>query len=76
MPELSIAENIFLGREPRTRLGTLDSDRMNREARALLQRLNLHLPPERAVRWLRVGEQQLVEVAKALSLQGAAADSR
>ncbi len=69
IPELSIAENIFLGRELRTRWGTLDSVRMEREASALLERLNLPLPPNRAVKTLRVGEQQLVEVARALSLQ-------
>jgi ribose transport system ATP-binding protein len=68
IPELTVAENIFLGREPRTATGLLDGERMNREARALLARLNLAIPPDRPVKWLRVGEQQLVEVAKALSL--------
>ena len=68
IPELSVAENIFLGREPRTATGLLDRRRMDDEARALLQRLNLALPVNRPVKWLRVGEQQLVEVAKALSL--------
>jgi ribose transport system ATP-binding protein len=68
IPELTIAENIFLGREPRTSVGMLDTGRMAREARALLERLNLPIPPDRAVKGLRVGEQQLVEVAKALSL--------
>ncbi len=69
IPELSIAENIFLGREPRTRWGTLDTARMETESAALLARLNLHLPPSRAIKTLRVGEQQLVEVARALSLE-------
>jgi ABC-type sugar transport system ATPase subunit len=41
---------------------------MEQESRALLDRLNLPIPPDQPVRWLRVGEQQLVEVAKALSL--------
>jgi ribose transport system ATP-binding protein len=68
IPELSVAENIFLGREPRTRFGTLNTARMEHEAHALLQRLNLQLSPQRLVETLRVGEQQLVEVAKALSL--------
>ena len=68
IPELTVMENIFLGREPRTALGTLDTRRMARDARALLDRLNLPIPPDRAVKGLRVGEQQLVEVAKALSL--------
>ncbi|MBV9468965.1 MAG: sugar ABC transporter ATP-binding protein [Abitibacteriaceae bacterium] len=68
IPELTIAENIFLGREEGTRWGTLDSTRMHTEAQAFLERLNLPLPPNRLVKSLRVGEQQLVEVAKALSL--------
>ena len=68
IPELTIAENIFLGREPRTPAGLLDVTRMEQESHALLVRLNLAVPPDRPVKWLRVGEQQLVEVAKALSL--------
>jgi ABC-type sugar transport system ATPase subunit len=68
IPELTVAENIFLGREPRTATGLLDIGRMEQEAQSLLDRLNLPIPPDRPVKWLRVGEQQLVEVAKALSL--------
>jgi ribose transport system ATP-binding protein len=68
IPELTVAENIFLGREPRTPAGLLDVGRMERESLALLDRLNLPIPVDRQVKWLRVGEQQLVEVAKALSL--------
>jgi ribose transport system ATP-binding protein len=68
IPELTVAENIFLGREPRTAAGLLDVTRMEQESRALLDRLNLAISPDRPVKWLRVGEQQLVEVAKALSL--------
>ncbi len=68
IPELTIAENIFLAREPRTAFGWLDVSRMERDSQALLERLNLPIPPDRPVKWLRVGEQQLVEVAKALSL--------
>ncbi len=69
IPELTIAENIFLGREPHTAARLLDVARMEREARRLLAQLNLAIPPDRPVKWLRVGEQQLVEVAKALSLE-------
>src|SRR5688572_4764812 len=51
IPELTIAENIFLGREPRTGLGMLDRARMLRETRALLARLQVeYLPPDRPVR--------------------------
>jgi ribose transport system ATP-binding protein len=66
--ELTVAENIFLGSEIRGRLGGLDIGAMERESRRLLQRFNLDIPPSRPVKWLRVGEQQLVEVAKALAL--------
>jgi ribose transport system ATP-binding protein len=68
IPELTVAENIFLGREPRTVAGLLDVASMEKASRSLLNRLNLAIPPDRPVKWLRVGEQQLVEVAKALSL--------
>jgi ribose transport system ATP-binding protein len=68
IPELTVAENIFLGREPRTPAGLLDVGHMERESRVLLDRLSLPIPVDRQVKWLRVGEQQLVEVAKALSL--------
>lgn len=66
--ELSVAENIFLGRELKTRCGTLDSKRMANETKALLARLHLNVPPGQPVGALRVGEQQMVEIAKALSL--------
>ncbi len=69
IPELTIAENIFLGRELYTPLKMLDSRRMAAESTHLLDQLNLHLPPDRPIKFLRVGEQQLVEVAKALSLR-------
>jgi len=69
VPHLSIAENIFLGREPRNALGWLDSARMNREAAALLTELELDADPRTAVARLRVGAQQVVEIAKAISFQ-------
>jgi ribose transport system ATP-binding protein len=68
IPELTIAENIFLGREKYTPLGLLDYKKMEADAAVLLERLNLHIHPKHRVRGLRMGEQQLVEVAKALSL--------
>ncbi|MQA76907.1 MAG: ATP-binding cassette domain-containing protein [Streptosporangiales bacterium] len=68
VPELSIADNIFLGRELRTARGTLDRTSMDARSRELLAELGLRLPPRRPVRQLKVAEQQLVEVAKALSL--------
>ena len=67
--ELTVAENIFLGSELHTPYGTLDTARMQRETSTLLDRFNLSIPPDRPVKWLRVGEQQLAEVAKALALR-------
>lgn len=69
VPHLSIAENIFLGREPRTRTGWIDDARINREAAGWLQRLKLAVDPRTPVARLRVGQQQVVEIAKALSRQ-------
>ena len=67
IPGLSIAENVFLGHEPKTPLGLLDRKRMADETSTLLGRLQVDLPPQRLVRDLRIGEQQIVEVAKALA---------
>ncbi|GAB3832110.1 sugar ABC transporter ATP-binding protein [Kribbella italica] len=68
VPALSVADNIFLGRELRTPYRTVDRRRMDREARALLERSGVNLDPRRPVGELRVGEQQLVTIAKAISL--------
>src|SRR5919112_2953524 len=67
VPHLSVGENIFLGREP-VRLGLIDRRAVNRQASEILNGLGLNLDPRRAVKGLRVAEQQMVEVAKALSL--------
>jgi ABC-type sugar transport system ATPase subunit len=67
--DLSVAANVFLGREKRTWLGLLDDRAMERAAGALLAELECHVDPRRPVRELRVGDQQLVEIAKALSLE-------
>jgi ribose transport system ATP-binding protein len=64
-----VAENIFLGREPRNRLGLVDCRKMNRDARSLLVALDLDVDPRTPVGRLRVGAQQVVEIAKALSVQ-------
>src|SRR5271155_6089797 len=68
VPELTAAENIFLGREPLI-LGTfVDYRRIMKAASALLKRLGIEIDAPRRVAELRIGEQQLVEIAKALSL--------
>jgi len=66
--ELSAAANIFLGREKLNRFGLLDERAMATAARELLGRLDCDISPRQTVRQLRVGDQQLVEIAKALSL--------
>ena len=67
--QLSAAANIFLGREKRTALGFLDDRRMEAEARALFEQLECDIHPGQLVSELRVGDQQLVEIAKALSMK-------
>jgi putative multiple sugar transport system ATP-binding protein len=66
IPELSITENIFLGNEI-VRRGLIDWDEAARRARELLARVGLDLDPATPIKELGVGQQQLVEIAKALS---------
>ncbi|WP_327096699.1 sugar ABC transporter ATP-binding protein [Nocardia vinacea] len=68
VPQLSIAENIFLGNE-RLRGWTLDWQETNRQAMLLMRQVGLVEDPETLVAALGVGKQQLVEIAKALSKQ-------
>ncbi|HEY2764345.1 MAG TPA: sugar ABC transporter ATP-binding protein [Pseudonocardiaceae bacterium] len=67
VPALSVAENVFLGRELR-RARCLDRGAMAAQTRELLTRIGVRLEPGRPVEQLRTGEQQLVVIAKALSL--------
>ena len=66
-PDLDIAENIYMGRQPRGRLG-IDWREMYREVEALVASLGVTLDPHTPVQGLSVADQQLVEIAKALSL--------
>ncbi|AME25995.1 MULTISPECIES: sugar ABC transporter ATP-binding protein [Burkholderiaceae] len=66
---LSVAENLFLAREPLNRVGLLDRPRMEREARAMLETIELDVDPSTRVSELSVGQQQMVEIAKALAYQ-------
>ena len=68
IPHLSIGENIFLGREPVRFAGLIDQRAILQEAKSALSGLGLTLNPRKSVKELRVAEQQMVEVAKALSL--------
>ena len=68
VPQLSVAENVLLGRPPR-RFGIIDKRRMNAAAREALDRVGLSIDPRTPVGRLGVARQQLVEIAKALSLE-------
>ncbi len=67
-PDLDVAENVFMGRHPRDRFGRVDWKRMYREVDQLLTSLDVPLSSHTPVQGLSVAEQQLVEIAKALSL--------
>ena len=67
-PELTVAENIFMGHAPRRRLGAIDWPKMRAQARALLASLEIHdLDVNQVVGTLSVGNRQRIEIAKALS---------
>lgn len=68
-PDLDVAENVFMGRHPRDRFGRVDWKRMYREVDQLLASLDVSLSSHAPVQGLSVAEQQLVEIAKALSLE-------
>ena len=66
VPDLSVAENVFIGREAR-RGPLLDWARLRRETASVLARIGLDIDPASPVRLLSVAEQQMVEIARALS---------
>jgi len=66
IPDLSVAENVFLGAHPMTSAGTVDWARMNREARTLMASLGLDIDPKTRMGALPVGLQQLVELSRVL----------
>ncbi|RBP65116.1 monosaccharide ABC transporter ATP-binding protein (CUT2 family) [Brevibacterium sanguinis] len=68
LPDRTVAQNVFLGREPRRR-GLVDVSEMNRATQELLDDLGIEgIGPETKVGWLTVAEQQIVEIIKALSV--------
>ncbi|GAA4286948.1 sugar ABC transporter ATP-binding protein [Georgenia daeguensis] len=66
-PDLSVAENIYIGRQPLGRLGRIDRRQMHRDAAALFTRLAVPIAPERPAQGLSIADQQIVEIAKAIS---------
>jgi ribose transport system ATP-binding protein len=69
IPLLSVARNLFLGREPRNRLGLLDFARMNREADETLRAYGVRVDVRRPLRTLGVGAQQMVALARAVATE-------
>jgi rhamnose transport system ATP-binding protein len=67
-PDLTVAENIFMGRQPLGAGRRIDRSAMNRAAAEVFARLGVQLDPVRLARGLSVADQQIVEIAKALSL--------
>ena len=68
-PDLSAEENIFLGRFPRTALGTIDRRTIRRRAAALFAQLAIAIDPDRPIGTLSIAQQQMVEIAKAISVE-------
>jgi ABC-type sugar transport system ATPase subunit len=68
VPELTVYENIFLGREHKTLRALVNRSSMRRQAQKLMSDLGLDIDPNRPINRLRVGQRQLVEIAKALNL--------
>ncbi len=66
IPNLTVTENIFLGKEIIDRWGMLNEKAMRSKAKALLAKLKLDVDPNTAISELKVGQQQIIEVAKAL----------
>lgn len=69
VPTLTVAENIFLGQWPKTRLGIVDWPEINKQAELSLARLGVSIDPRLEVRQLDVAEQQLTEIARVLTRQ-------
>ncbi|GAA1768891.1 sugar ABC transporter ATP-binding protein [Agromyces humatus] len=68
-PDLTVAENIFIGRQPKGRSRLISRTRMRAEARALFERLGVPIDPDRIAEGLSIADQQIIEIAKAISLE-------
>jgi rhamnose transport system ATP-binding protein len=67
-PDLSVTENIFMGRQPTLSLGRIDRAAMRAEAVELFSRLGVRIDPDRPTLGLSIADQQIIEIAKAISL--------
>lgn len=67
VPHLSVAENIYLGREPKTKAGLIDFPTINKNVQKLLEEFGLNIDARREISSLTVAQQQMVEIIKAVS---------
>ena len=67
IPYMTVAENIFLGREPLGKYGLIDKRKLNADTKALLDRLEIDIKPTSLMKTLSVANTQMVEIAKAIS---------
>lgn len=67
IPDLTVAENIYLGREPKKAGGLLDKKKMNQMTQELFDRMNVRINPKEYIRRLSNGDKQMVEIARAVS---------
>jgi rhamnose transport system ATP-binding protein len=67
-PDLSVTENIFMGRQPTNRFGRIDRKRMRDEVVSLFTRLAVRIDPDRPAEGLSIADQQIIEIGKAISL--------
>ena len=68
VPYISVARNVYLGRELKTKLGLMDDKTMEEETQKLLDRLGMDIDAAKEVRQYSIAQQQLIEIAKALAL--------
>ena len=67
-PDLSVTENVFMGRQPTGRFGRIDKAAMRAEVIGLMERLGVRMDPDRPAEGLSIADQQIIEIAKAISL--------
>ncbi|CAL8974621.1 Ribose import ATP-binding protein RbsA [Propionicimonas sp. T2.31MG-18] len=67
-PDLSVTENVFMGRQPVSRFGRIDKAAMRAEVVGLMERLGVRIDPDRPCEGLSIADQQIIEIAKAISL--------
>jgi rhamnose transport system ATP-binding protein len=71
-PDLSVTENVFMGRQPVGRFGRIDKASMRSEVADIIERLGVDIDPDRPTRGLSIADQQIIEIAKAISLDAKA----